>query len=330
MTAPLLSIVVPTHGRPQYLAAALDSALAAHGADTEVIVVPNGPDASWREVTAAWAGDARVRVEPIATAHGCAARNHGLALARGEFVRFLDDDDLLYAEGAREQLALIRSSAADVASAPIELLREDGSAYARAEQPATADFIAAVMSGRRVVQVTAHVFRREWARVALWNESLPYAQDVDWVFALCRQRDPRWVKSAAPAGGWRRHTGRRTTIGASLHRAKQTAAEGILRLAGALEASGRLGDERRAAAASGLWDGVHSALFLAPRYWRGIAAHAERLAPGSRPDTAFFRHPLTARLGLTPLQWEQLLAPKRMLTYGMERALLALGLSRTW
>ncbi len=329
MNTPLLSIVVPTHGRPQFLASALDSALAAHGTDAEVIVVPNGRDESWRRVLSPYAGDARVRVEPIATAHGCAARNHGMALARGEYLRFLDDDDVLYAEGAREQLALIRATNADVVSSPIDLLHEDGTPFRRAAQPDGGDFVCAVMSGRRVLQVTAHLFRRRFATAARWDESLPYAQDVAWMQQLCGVRDVRWTKAEAPAGGWRRHTGQRTTIGASLHRAKQMATEGILRLVEVLEGQGRLNDERRAAAASGLWDGVHSALFLAPRYWSAIARQAQRLAPGSRPDTEFFQSRLGRSL-LSPLQWEWLLAPKRMLTYALMRALLRLGVSRTW
>jgi glycosyltransferase involved in cell wall biosynthesis len=330
MRHPLVSVIIPTHGRPHYLGLALQSALDGMGDDVEVIVVPNGPDLSWREVLSAYAVDPRVRVEPIAKAQGSAARNHGLSLAGGKYVRFLDDDDLLYAAGVQEQIELIERSGADVVSAPIDLLREDGTCFRKVEQPATTDFIAAAMRGDRLLQITAHMFRRDWIRDIRWDDSLPFGQDMDWMFKLCRDKDPAWEKSLLASGGWRRHTGRRTSIGASLHRAKQMLAEGILGLVARLELDERLTDQRRAAAASGLWECVHSALFMSPTYWSQVAAAAERLSPGSCPDTAFFRYRFTRLSGLTPLQWEKLLAPKRLVTYGIQRALLSMGLARTW
>jgi glycosyltransferase involved in cell wall biosynthesis len=330
MPTPVLSVIIPTHARSHLLRGALDSALAVMEVGIEVIVVPNGPDPAWKTALAPYATDRRVRIEPIEVAHGNAARNHGMALARGRYLRFLDDDDLLYPDGVREQLAAIESSSADVVSAPIELLREDGTCFRTVSQPGTSDFIAGVMRHDRLLQVTAHLFRRDWVQATQWNETIPYAQDMDWMFRLCHHRDPRWRKTAHFAGGWRRHTGARTTTQARLHHAKQLAAEGILELVASLRAGHRLTDERRAAAAAGLWECVHSALFMSSRYWSNIATVAEALHPGSHPDTRFFRSAFARRSGLTPLQWERLLSPKRSMTYGLRRALLALRISRTW
>ncbi|MDU7564520.1 MAG: glycosyltransferase, partial [Acinetobacter baumannii] len=50
--SPLLSVVIPTFGRPEFLTRAIDSALQAvvNNSEVEVIVVPNGKDDSWREI----------------------------------------------------------------------------------------------------------------------------------------------------------------------------------------------------------------------------------------------------------------------------------------
>lgn len=329
MSQPLLSIIIPTHGRPRYLATALDSALSEAG-NVEVVVVPNGPDTSWQPVLAKHASDDRVRVHPIGTLHGNAARNHGMSVARGRYLRFLDDDDVLYPEGAKAQLAMIEQTGADIVSASIDLLREDGACFRTVPQPDTDDFVSAVMCEDRLLQVTAHVFRADWVRSTPWNPSLPYAQDMDWMFRLCQGREPSWRKVDCVSGGWRRHTGRRTTTGAKLDHAKRLAAEGILQLVEVLRMQGRLDDTRRAAAASGLWGCVHSALFMSPRYWSAIAKTAEALCPGSHPGTRFFRSSLARSSGLTPLQWEQILAPKRLVTYVIHRALLSLRIARSW
>ena len=53
---PLLSVVIPTHARPEFLPRAIDSALqAGPEGGVEVIVVPNGGDQAWRAVAEAYA-----------------------------------------------------------------------------------------------------------------------------------------------------------------------------------------------------------------------------------------------------------------------------------
>ena len=89
--APLFSVIVPTYGRPEYLADCLASILEQTVEDFEVIVVD---DASPEPVEPP-AGDTRVRVLRRDTNGGpAAARNTGLEAARGTYLAFCDDDDL--------------------------------------------------------------------------------------------------------------------------------------------------------------------------------------------------------------------------------------------
>lgn len=95
MNCPLFSIVVPTHNRPALLAEALDSLRRQQWTDFEVIVVDD-------------ASEPPVRAEAIAPIHGravqvlrharplggAASKSDGTARAQGEWVAFLDDDDL--------------------------------------------------------------------------------------------------------------------------------------------------------------------------------------------------------------------------------------------
>jgi len=90
MPEPLFSVIVATYGRPQLLAAALESVLAQAVSDFEVIVVDDaGP------VAVGTLPDPRVRaVRRTENGGPAAARNTGLRHARGRYVTFLDDDDL--------------------------------------------------------------------------------------------------------------------------------------------------------------------------------------------------------------------------------------------
>lgn len=90
MTGPLFTVVIPTYRRRRYLAEAVASVLAPDGPALECIVVDDGGG----EV-GAMPDDPRLRVvERDANGGSAAARNTGLAVARGRHLVFLDDDDL--------------------------------------------------------------------------------------------------------------------------------------------------------------------------------------------------------------------------------------------
>ncbi len=93
MSAPRVSVIVPTFNRARLLRAALDSALAQTLPDLEVIVVDDGSTDDTTAVLAA-VGDARLRCLQQAHRGVSAAVNRGLAVARGAYVARLESDDL--------------------------------------------------------------------------------------------------------------------------------------------------------------------------------------------------------------------------------------------
>jgi len=328
--APLLSVVIPTCKRPVHLARAITSALnAAPDQLVEIIVVPNGPDLTWKPVAAAFSADRRVAWHPITRGNANAARNRGLALARGTYIRFLDDDDALQGEGAERQCRLIEATGADACSAPIEAVDDQERAFETLYQPDTPDFIAGAMSAKRMHQVTAHLFRTSAVRAVQWDDALSYSQDNDWIFRLCANAELSWVKSQSICGQWTRHTSERISTTAPIHLRKMVVAERLIALTKALDHRRALTDSRREAAALGLWDCVHQALFSAPRYWSGIAQIADQLHPGSKPELPMHNAGLSL-LGLSPIAIEWLVAPKRLAGYGFKRALLSVGALRKW
>jgi glycosyltransferase involved in cell wall biosynthesis len=94
-TEPLVSVVLPTRDRPDRLRRAVDSVLAQRYKHWELLVVDDGGTSDSESVVDA-AGDPRLRWTRIDHQGVCAARNTGLARARGEIVAYLDDDNLLY------------------------------------------------------------------------------------------------------------------------------------------------------------------------------------------------------------------------------------------
>jgi len=108
--SPLVSVVIPTYGHERYIAATLESVFAQSFLDREIIIVNDGsPDCTAR-LLAPFADDRRISYVEQAHAGPSAARNYGLQMARGEFVAFLDDDDVWPAEKLAWQVEAMRAS----------------------------------------------------------------------------------------------------------------------------------------------------------------------------------------------------------------------------
>ncbi len=88
---PTVSIIIATHNRPHLLPRAVESARLA-GSDVEIVVVDDASDKETGEVCTSLAGITYVRVDRNQQLGG--ARNLGILASSGEFITFLDDDDL--------------------------------------------------------------------------------------------------------------------------------------------------------------------------------------------------------------------------------------------
>jgi glycosyltransferase involved in cell wall biosynthesis len=99
----VVSCIVPVYNGERYLAEALESILGQTYRSLEVIVVDDGST----DGTAAVLATYRQRITCLhqTNAGHAAARNRGLAVARGEFVAFLDADDLWHPEKLARQMA---------------------------------------------------------------------------------------------------------------------------------------------------------------------------------------------------------------------------------
>jgi glycosyltransferase involved in cell wall biosynthesis len=103
--SPLVSVVVPTRDRLHLLPLALDSVVAQAGplVRLQVIVADNGRDARVEALARGYGAD---YVATSAVGAG-AVRNAGLELARGDYVAFLDDDDLWTPDHLSSHVALL-------------------------------------------------------------------------------------------------------------------------------------------------------------------------------------------------------------------------------
>jgi glycosyltransferase involved in cell wall biosynthesis len=107
MTSPLISCIVPVFNGERYLGEALDSILAQTYRPLEVIVVDDGSTDGTAALAETYRDRVRYAYQPEAGPP--ATRNQGVRLARGEYVAFLDADDLWHPEKLARQVALLQA-----------------------------------------------------------------------------------------------------------------------------------------------------------------------------------------------------------------------------
>lgn len=114
----LVSILIPNFNNGDYVVRSINSALSQISVNVEVIVVDDGStDNSWSIIKEAAAKDARVAAIPLRRNFGCYfARNVALMYARGEFVAFLDSDDLIHPKRMKRQVDLLNEKPDAVAA----------------------------------------------------------------------------------------------------------------------------------------------------------------------------------------------------------------------
>ena len=93
--APLVSVVLPTRDRRDFLPRAIDSVQKQSYGNWELLIVDDGSVDGPAELLAGLAGE-RLRCFRHHGAGACAARNVALAQARGDLIAYLDDDNMMH------------------------------------------------------------------------------------------------------------------------------------------------------------------------------------------------------------------------------------------
>lgn len=125
--ANLVSVIIPVYNTKQYLREAIESAVKQSHKYVEVIVIDDGStDGSKSEITKLARQYARVVVIRQENSGQSAARNSGLAHAKGSYYWFLDSDDVLERNAIRNAVASLKQTGSDFTVAPYRMLYPGG------------------------------------------------------------------------------------------------------------------------------------------------------------------------------------------------------------
>jgi glycosyltransferase involved in cell wall biosynthesis len=105
---PLVSILIPAYNAGKWIKQTIESAINQTYSNREIIVVNDGSNDNTLQMVKRFESS-RVKIIDQNNAGGAAARNTALAHAQGEYIQWLDHDDLLAAEKISEQMRRVQS-----------------------------------------------------------------------------------------------------------------------------------------------------------------------------------------------------------------------------
>jgi GT2 family glycosyltransferase len=173
---PLISVIVPVYNGARFLPELIDNLRDQHYQPLEVILVDDGSTDDSAALAATYIADTpewRVRCIRQANAGQPAARNAGMRHATGEFIQFLDVDDLLPPDKLQVQARrLLRQPDLDLVAGYVQMVALPGADERNLFFGQTEPFLTYQIG-------TLLARRRVFERVGGFNESLRLAEDVE-------------------------------------------------------------------------------------------------------------------------------------------------------
>ena len=183
-----VSIIIPCYNAARWVAETVQSCLDQTYAPIEIIVIDDGSRDGSLQVLAGF-GD-KIRLESGPNRGGNRARNRGIELSRGDYIQFLDADDLLAPDKIEQQMNLLAGREDCVVTAkwgrfyqsPDEISVSPEAIYI---DLSSLDWAVSVLSGKgMMIPACWLVPRRIIERAGPWNEEVIINQDGEYFFRV--------------------------------------------------------------------------------------------------------------------------------------------------
>jgi len=109
MHEPLISIITPIYNGKQYISEAIESARAQTYKNFEILLINDGSTDNSYEVIKPYLSDTRIIYIEQQNSGVASARNAAISVAKGQYIGFLDQDDLWHKNKLKEQVAILEN-----------------------------------------------------------------------------------------------------------------------------------------------------------------------------------------------------------------------------
>jgi len=182
-----ISVIIPCYNVEDYVRDAISSVLAQTYMNFELILVDNNStDGTLPILERAAINSSCIRVLEQPLPGAPRARNLGLSVAKGNWIQFLDADDLLLPDKLERQMKLVKANTPLLVGTP-EYQRLDGSIFIT--EPWELPF-KGLFEGLRQGNTCCNLWNKKYlAKVNGWEESRQFQQDYDLIFRILKIND---------------------------------------------------------------------------------------------------------------------------------------------
>jgi glycosyltransferase involved in cell wall biosynthesis len=206
---PLVSTIIPTYNRAHVICEAVESVLAQTYPNIEIIIVDDGSKDDTLERLKCYGN--KISVVSQSNAGPAAARNRGIAAARGDLIAFLDSDDIWLPSKIERQVTLLHRAGPSVPCCLCNILMKwnsgDRASFDLARlKPSAEEGVWLnpddVLATRFVLFNQGIMIRREvLEKIGVFDESIRYLEDVE--FPLRLSLEGPWAFIETPLVVWR-------------------------------------------------------------------------------------------------------------------------------
>jgi len=190
VTESLVSVVIPTKNRSKLVLRAIQSVLGQTYNNIECIVVDDGSKDNTEEVVRSIKDSRVLYIQHKESKKASAARNSGIKCSRGEYVAFLDDDDVWRPRKIEKQILLINSLPKDFGMVYcwMNYYDQSGNIIKEHHPELRGDVFIDVIDFQRIGGAPTLFLRKEVFKiVGYFDETLPRGNDGDFIRRVCRK-----------------------------------------------------------------------------------------------------------------------------------------------
>lgn len=191
MNSPLVSIIIPTYSRPKNLCRAIDCVIQQTYNNIEIIVVDdNGEGTTYQieteKLLQQYISKGIIRyIKHTVNKNGSAARNTGVRFARGNYIGFLDDDDIFDKEKIELQIEYLKShqSEKNLQGVYCNTIRKNGDRTTYIKNKNSGILFEEMLTGKVQLNSSTIIITKE-AYNELGGFDERYLRHQDWEFCL--------------------------------------------------------------------------------------------------------------------------------------------------
>lgn len=182
---PLFSVIIPLYNRRETIGKAIESVLAQSEQDFELIIIDDGSTDNPQSVVKTFK-DERIRFIQQKNAGSSTARNHGIKAANGQYIAFLDSDDIFLPHHLAQAIPTLTQSKKTCTYTQVIVDRGNDIRFLKPSQGLKPEehISTYLMCNRGFVPTITLIVPSDLAKKVLYNEALNFGDDYDFAIRL--------------------------------------------------------------------------------------------------------------------------------------------------